>query len=167
VRSKRIAFVALGATALAVSAVGAAHGAKPDRASAPSSGFSFPPGVVCPFAVEAEVGANRQTQTTFSSGKVAIHGFFEARLLANGNELNFVTPGSIFLTPRSDGLLDFESAGPIIIFFFPGDAGPGDTSTGRTYLFKGHVEIVVDPATFEFLEFAHTGTAEDLCTALA
>ena len=166
-RSKRIAFVVLVATALAVSAVGAAHGAKPVRVPAPSSGFSFPPGVVCPFAVEAEVVENRQTQTTFSNGTVAIHGFFEARLLANGNELDFVTPGSIFLTPRADGLLDFRSAGPIIIFFFPGDAGPGDTSTGRTYLLRGHVEIVVDPATFEFLEFAHSGPAEDLCAALA
>jgi hypothetical protein len=165
--TRHLAVALLTATVLAVFGVGAAYGAKPVRRPAPITGFSFPAGLVCPFAVEAQVVTNRQTETTFASGKIAITGFFAGRLIGNGNEITLPAPGPIFLAPRSDGLLELKAVGPTILFFFPGDAGPGDTATGRTYLLKGHAEILVDPTTFAFLEFTHSGTAVDLCALLA
>ena len=166
-RSRRTAVAAVVGVGLAITAVGAAQGAQPERSPVPSSGFSFPAGMVCSFAVDAEVATNRQFSLTFSSGKVATHGFFEGTLLANGNELSVVQPGSMVITPADNDLINVTLNGPIVVFFFPGDAGPGDTSTGRTYLLKGHAELLVDPETFEFLEFEHSGAAEDLCAALA
>jgi hypothetical protein len=163
---RHVAVVAF-AAAVALFGVVGAYGAKPAREPAPLTGFSFPAGVVCPFAVEAEVVTNRQTLTTFSSGKTAFRGFFAGRLTGNGNEITVKAPGPITITERSDGLLELKATGPTNIFFFPGDAGPGDTSTGRTYLLKGHAEILVDPTTFAFVEFTHSGTAVDLCAALA
>jgi hypothetical protein len=163
----RLGVSALLALLLAALGASAAYGGKPTREPAESGSFSFPAGMVCPFAVDGEVAANRQTETTFSSGKVAITGFFASRLIANGKEITLVTPGPVFISPGDDGPLHLKATGPIIFFFFPGDAGPGDTSTGRTYLFKGHVEVVIDPATFEFLEFGYRGQATDLCEALA
>jgi hypothetical protein len=156
----------LAACVLAVFGVGVAQAAKPERRPAPVTEFSFPAGLVCPFAVEAEVVTNRQTETTFSSGKVAVRGFFEGRLIGNGNEITLNASGPITITPRTDGLLELKATGPTIVFFFPGDAGPGDTSTGRTYLLKGHAEILVDPSTFAFVDFGLSGQAVDLCAAL-
>jgi hypothetical protein len=164
---RHVVVAVLAAAVLAVFGVGAAYGAKPVREPAQLTGFSFPAGLVCPFAVEAEVVTDRVTETMFSSGKVALRGFFAGRLIGNGNEITVAAPGPITITPRSDGLIDFKSTGPSIIFFFPGDAGPGDTSTGRTYLLKGHTEILVDPTTFAFLDFTFSGRAVDLCAALA
>jgi hypothetical protein len=166
-RLKGLSVATLLAAFVAALGASAAYGDKPAREPAESGNFSFPAGMVCPFAVEGEVAANRQTQTTFSNGKVAYTGFFASRLIANGKETTLVTPGPVFITPGADGLLYLKSTGPLIFFFFPGDAGPGDTSTGRTYLFKGHVEVVIEPATFEFLGFSYSGQAVDLCAVLA
>lgn len=165
--TRHVMVAVLTAVALVVIGVGAAYGAKPVREPANLSGFSFPAGQVCPFALEAEVVTDRVTETTFPSGKFASRGFFAGRLIANGNEITLPAPGPVTIIPRSDGLLELKSTGPSIFFFFPGDAGPGDTSTGRTYLLKGHAEILVDPTTFAFLDFSFSGTAVDLCAALA
>lgn len=146
-----------------------ANATKPVRgpAAGPPS-FTFPAGMVCPFPVLAEAVENRQTETIFSNGEIQYTGFFLTRVTntANGKSADFVSGGPARLTPTGN-LLTLETRGPIVFFFFPGDAGPGDDSTGRTYYFRGHTEVLVDPATFEFLEFGFTGNATDVCAMLA
>ena len=59
-----------------------------------------------------------------------------------------------------------ESAGGITVFAFsPGDAGPGDTATGRTYLCTGHFVATSDPSGV-VTAFTSTGKSQDVCAVL-
>jgi hypothetical protein len=129
---------------------------------------TFPAGLVCPFEVFVETVENRQTETIFSDGTTQITGFFSTRVMntENDKEVTLVSGGSVRLTPEGANLR-VEVRGPIIFFFFPGDAGPGDTSVGRSYYFHGLTGGLVDPSTFVGLSFEHHGAATDLCAALA
>ena len=159
------ALLLLTATAAALAAPAGAE--KPIRGPAESpSSLDFPAGMVCDFAVHAEALVNRQTETIFSSGKVLYTGYFESLVAANGNELRLNTSGPTRLTPEGD-LLRVTSGGPLLIFFFPGDAGPGDTTKGRTYVVYGYTTFLVDPQTFVFLEFETKGSLTDVCALLA
>jgi hypothetical protein len=159
-----ICIVALAAAALA----GSAAADKPDRGPAPSGPLDFPAGLVCPFAVSGVPTENRQHVTVFAGGKVQFNGFFAAQLtnVANGKSITLNANGAVRLTQDGDNQL-IESTGPIIWFLFPGDAGPGDVTTGRTILTKGHTEVVADPATLAFHSFETDGNVTDLCAALA
>lgn len=145
------------------------NAAKPVRGPAlgPPS-LSFPAGVVCPFEVYAEALVNRQTETIFSDGRIVYTGFFLTKVanVENDEELTLVSQGPVRLEPEGQNLR-ISSQGPIIFFFFPGDAGPGDDSVGRTYFFHGNTSTLVDPATGAFLSFDYVGKATDLCAALA
>jgi hypothetical protein len=163
----RLAYALLLLTAAAAALAGPAGAEKPVRGPAASPpSLDFPAGIVCDFAVHAEALVNRQTETIFASGKVLYTGYFETLVAANGKELRLNTSGPTRLTPEGD-LLRVTSGGPLLIFFFPGDAGPGDTTKGRTYLVHGHTTFLVDPATFVFLEFESKGTLTDVCALLA
>ena len=158
-------------TAALTAGLAAGAGAtKPIRipAAGPPS-LTFPAGLVCPFPVFAEAVENRQTQTTFSNGDILFTGFFLTRVTNMANPENTLTLVSQGPVRVSFGETTFRitSHGPIIFFFFPGDAGPGDDSTGRTYFFHGQTKTVADAATGLFLSFSNTGKADDLCAALA
>jgi hypothetical protein len=154
----------LAAAALA----GSAAADKPDREPAPSGPLDFPAGLVCPFAVSGVPTENRQHVTVFADGKVQFNGFFAAQLtnVDNGKSITLNANGSVRLTQAGDDQL-IESSGPIIWFLFPGDAGPGDVTTGRTILTKGHTEVLADPNTLAFHSFETDGSITDLCAALA
>ena len=149
--------------------VPAANAAKPIRTPGVSPPpTTFPAGMVCPFPVFAEGVENRQTQTVFSDGTILVTGFFRTRVVnvSTGKELSLVSGGSVRL--NFDGpVLHVSIRGPIIFFFFPGDAGPGDITKGRSYYFHGNVDGDVDLATGLGLSFDSTGRAEDLCATLA
>ena len=166
---RRIGIVAVVVAACTAALIPAANAAKPDRH--PAAGpppTTFPAGMACPFAVFAEGVENRQTETVFSDGRVLVTGFFRTRVvnLATGKELSLVSQGSVRLT-FTETQLHVSISGPIIFFFFPVDAGPGDVSTGRSYYFHGNVDGVVDLATGLGLSFSYSGRADDLCAALA
>jgi hypothetical protein len=165
---RRLTLVVVVLAACTAALVPAANSAKPIRnpAVGPPS-LEFPAGAVCPFAVFAEPVENRQTETIFSDGRITYTGFFLTRVVntENDKELTLVSGGPVTLTPEGDNLR-IETRGPIIFFFFPGDAGPGDDSVGRTYFFHGHTSTLADP-TGLFLSFEHQGMATDLCAALA
>lgn len=129
---------------------------------------TFPAGMVCPFSVYAEAVENRQTETVFSDGTVLVTGFFLTlvRNVETGKELTLVSQGSVRIDPE-DGNLRVTIDGPIIVFFFPGDAGPGDASVGRSYFFHGRTSFLVDTTTFLISSFDHSGKATDLCAALS
>jgi hypothetical protein len=154
--------------ALLVGVSSSAYGAKPERGPEGPVDVTFPAGAVCPsFAVRIQ-SDSRGWVNTFSSGKVQITGYERATVtnLSNTAQIELIANGRVALSPREDGRLDLEITGPQIVFFFPGDAGPGDQSTGRTYYFKGHVRVVTDE-TFTFYEFTFSGTSIDLCAALS
>lgn len=167
--ARRLAVVTLVVAVVGAVLATAAFASKPVRSPAQAPPPStFPAGVVCPFPVFVEAVENRQTQTVFSDGRILVTGFTSARVvnLTNGNETTLNVSGSVRMTPQGS-LLDVTSSGPLLIFFFPGDAGPGDVGTGRTYLFHGRTEFLVDPSTFTFLSFSHRGQATDVCALLA
>ena len=85
---------------------------------------------------------------------------------SNGNSITLNASGPVGLTPEGDNLR-LVSGGSLIFFFFPGDAGPGDVSTGRTYLVRGRASVLVDPVTLAFLSFESNGNVTDLCAELA
>lgn len=159
-----ICVVGLAAAALA----GSAAADKPDRGPATSPAFDFPAGLVCPFAVSAVPTENRQHETVFANGKLAINGYFEAQLtnVANGKSITLNASGAVRVTQAGDQVR-IQGSGPLIWFLFPGDAGPGDVTTGRTYLVKGNTEVLADPATLAFHSFETDGNVTDLCAELA
>jgi len=166
---RRVTLVVVVLAACTAAFVPAANSAKPIRgpAGGPPS-LTFPAGVVCPFAVFAEAVENRQTETIFSDGTIVYTGFFLTRVVnvENDKELTLVSQGPVRLSFEG-ATVHLSTQGPIIFFFFPGDAGPGDDSVGRTYIFYGNTATVADAATFAFLSFDYDGRAVDLCAALA
>ena len=167
---KKFLAVAGLAMALTTALVGGAGATQPIRNPAEGPGsFTFPAGVVCPFPVFAEALENRQTETIFSNGDIQFTGFFltgVTNLDKPENTLELVSQGPARLS-FGETTFRLTTRGPIIFFFFPGDAGPGDDNTGRTYFFHGRTETEIVTATGEFLSFEHTGKADDLCAALA
>ncbi len=159
-----ICVAGLAAAALA----GSAAADKPDRGPAPAGPLDFPAGLVCPFPVSAVPTENRQHLTVFANGKVAFNGYFEAQVtnVATGKSITLNASGAVRLTQAGDDLL-IQASGPIIWFLFPGDAGPGDVTTGRTYLVTGNTHVVADPATLAFHSFETNGNVTDICAALA
>jgi hypothetical protein len=159
-----ICVAGLAAAALA----GSAAADKPDRGPAPAADFEFPAGMVCPFAVTAVTAENRQHVTAFANGKLQFNGFFETQLTnaSNGKSITLNSSGSVRLIPAGDEVR-IRSSGPLIWFLFPGDAGPGDVTTGRTLYVRGNTEVLADPATFEFHFFETKGNVTDLCAELA
>jgi hypothetical protein len=167
---KKFLAIAIVAAALTAALADGAGATKPIRnpAGGPPS-LTFPAGMVCPFPVFAEAVENRQTATEFSNGDVQVTGFFLTRVtnvLNPDNTLTLVSGGPARLT-FGETTFHLTTRGPLIFFFFPGDAGPGDVSTGRTYFFHGRTETEIVTETGAFLSFEYTGKADDLCAALA
>ena len=85
-----------------------------------------------PFEVYGEaLGTSAESGT---DGRTVYTGFFLTKIVnvENDKEITLVSQG-----PGASGSPDgqnvrISSQGPIIFFFFPGDAGPGDDSVGRT-----------------------------------
>lgn len=65
----------------------------------------------------------------------------------------------------ADGGSITRASGITVFIFFPGDAGPGDTETGRTYLFTGTFVAVSDPSG-AITTLAAAGKSKDVCAVL-
>ena len=59
----------------------------------------------------------------------------------------------------------FGAAASPAFVFFPGDAGPGDTETGRRYLFTGTFVATSDPSG-AITSFTSAGKSQDVCAML-
>ena len=124
---------------------------------------------VCPFPIEIDIVANRQTVTDFSSGKETILGDFVGRVtnLADPTKsLQLNIPGPLFITPNADGTFTLKGTGRNIFYFFANQLGPGEPGallllTGKTTeLFDAGFNLV--PGSFE-----HSGGVQNLCPVLA
>ena len=59
-----------------------------------------------------------------------------------------------------------RSSGRTAFVLLPGDAGPGDTSAGRFYMFTGAVRVEVDDLG-AFTDVQWTGDAVDVCSLIS
>ena len=77
----------------------------------------------------------------------------------------FVTQGIVSVVPQGSGF-EVRAAGTPLWVFYPGDAGPGDTTTGRMYLYTG-LSWATQDASQTNLSFASVGRAQDVCAMIA
>ncbi len=129
---------------------------RPAREGLPAAPFTLDASI-CGFAVDLAFPTNREFITTFSNGKQIITGSLFVTLTNEQNHksltINISGPGSIVTSGRS------------LIFFFPGQLGPG--SPGLLILTSGPVTIVSDPAG-NIVSFDRTSASvQDMCSALA
>jgi hypothetical protein len=152
----------------------AALAGKPERIRlGPFDPFVEPPGVACPEAIAPEgvrfasAGGN-QALTVFDSGKIMFTGRHsdEVTNVATGKSVVFDFAGSVAIVPEPDGSTELRLSGKSGFQFFPGDVGPGDDATGRSYVFTGNVRIVIG-ASGSVIAFESSGIVEDECAMIA
>ena len=149
---------------------------KPDRHRVPlGSSTVFPAGVACPEEV-----APAGVRTELIGGNEAVTSFDDGRFLATARHIveftNLASPdrsvvldvqGNFAEVPQEDGSFEMQGSGTTAFIFFPGDAGPGDTTSGRIYLFTGNLRLVAD-GSFVIVAFESAGrTPQDVCAMIA
>ena len=119
---------------------------------------------VCSFDVGIEVTANNEFITTFSDGRQLITGALKVRVtnLTSEESFDLNIPGPGFFIPNPDGSVTTEAHGPWLLWFFPGDLGPG--SPGQLFVNKGHIVFTSGPGGTTIDK--QTGSQTDICAAL-
>ena len=139
-------------TSMAVCAVVVAPGAlasPPVRVPAPiGNSNTFDAGTACPFTLQIELIGGNQAFTFFDDGRFHATGRHIDRFtnLDEGTSTTLEMQGSINAVPTADGGSILSANGITTFVFFPGDAGPGDTETGRVYTFTGGFVATSDPS---------------------
>jgi hypothetical protein len=168
-------FIILGvATACAALLVPVALASKPDRVRVPiGTNHEFGPGLVCPVSaapagVKFQLISGNEAITTFDDGHYMATGLHIIQItnLASGVSTTTYVHGSFSSTPQPDGTADDRGSGTTGFAFFPGDASPGDPSSGHIYLFTGTVRLVEDPSG-TILSWSSTGRIDDICAEIA
>jgi hypothetical protein len=127
------------------------------------------PATIAPAGVHLQLIGGNEAVTTFDDGRVLVTGLhilevtntaFPERSVVIDVHGNFVG------LPQADGSFIGRGDGTTGFTFFPGDAGPGDTSTGRLYLFTGSIQEVTD-ASGTVTSFKSAGSSEDICAMIA
>ena len=159
---KRVIAILLGVV-LALLSAPAASADKPVREFLPAGDFTLTG--VCPFPVGVEVITNNEFITTFSDGRQLVTGTLKVRAtnLDSDESLDLNISGPGVITENSDGSVTIEAHGSWLLWFFPGDLGPG--SPGRLFVNNGHFVQTFSSAGVTIDR--QTGSQEDLCAALA
>lgn len=147
---------------------------KPHREKVPiGSSAELPAGAACPASiapdgVRIELIAGNQAMTTFDNGRTVWSGTHVDRFtnIATGRSVEIALEGVMRDVPQEDGTSHASGNGQLGFIFFPGDAGPGDTSTGRIFLFTGAIRLVFD-SWFAVTEFESAGKMQDVCAMIA
>ena len=152
----------------AVAATPDAFASKPIRMPAPiGNSNTFPAGIACPFTLQADLVGGNRVLTFFDNGRFHATGRHIDRFtnVDSGTSTRIDQQGSFDSVPTVDGGQILRGSGTNSFVFFPGDAGPGDTRTGRTYLFTGHFAATSDPSG-TLTAFTSSGKREDVCAML-
>ena len=145
-----------------------ASASKPVRIPAPiGNSNTYPAGVACPFRLHTQLVGGNQVFTIFDDGRFHATGRHLDRFtnVKAGTSTRLDLQGSVDVVPTSDGGSILRASGITAFVFFPGDAGPGDTNTGRTYLFAGHFQAVSDPSG-AITTFTSAGKSQNVCAML-
>jgi hypothetical protein len=152
----------------------AALAGKPDRMRLPPfEPFVDPPGGSCPVAIAPEgvrvsyAGGN-QAFTVFDDGRTMFTGRHSDAItnIATGKTVVLDFHGSVADTPQPDGTVISRLSGTTAFVFFPGDVGPGDVTTARSYLFTGSVKMVFG-TNGSVIAFESAGKMESVCDMIA
>jgi hypothetical protein len=129
---------------------------------------TFPAGSACPFTLQVTLIGGNQVFTFFDDGRFLATGLHIDRLtnVDTGKSITLNLQGPVYVVPTADGGSVSRASGVTAFIFFPGDAGPGDTHTGRMYLFVGYFVAVSDPSG-TVTSFRSYGTRKDVCAMLA
>jgi len=168
-----LALVGIAAYGASTSLAPAAMADQPDRIVLPGIDQVDPPGVDCPATLAPDGVRNRNLGPTsvlriFDTGRQLISGRHpdEITNVATGKSVDLQLQGSADFVPQADGSADGQLSGTTAFTFLPGDVGPGDQTTGRTYVFTGDVRLVFD-ASGAVVAFSSTGTMGDVCAMIA
>ena len=162
----------VGAVALMLGCVVAlapdASASKPFRVPTPiGTSDTMPAGTACPFTLQTVLVGGNQVFTYFADGRFHATGR-HLDLCTNvdsGTSTRLDLQGNVDFVPTVDGGLIIRANGITAFEFLPGDAGPGDTQTARTYLFTGHFVAELDPSG-AVTAFTSTGKSQDVCAML-
>jgi hypothetical protein len=139
------------------------------RIPAPTGGDgnTFAAGDACPFALHAVLVGGNQVLTFFDDGRFHATGRHVDRLtnVGSGASTTLDLQGSVDAVPTADGGSIIRGSGITGFVLFPGDAGPGDTETGRFYLVTGTFVATSDPSGV-ITSFTAAGTSQDVCAML-
>ena len=145
-----------------------ASASKPFRFPAPiGNSNTFPAGDVCPFTLRTELVGGNQVFTLFDDGRFHATGRHLDRItnVDAGTSIRLDLQGSFDSVPTADGGSILRGSGITSFEFSPGDAGPGNTQTGRMYLFTGDFVATSDPSG-AITGFTSTGRSQDVCAML-
>ena len=155
--------------------VPAALAGKPDRQRLQvGMSHDIPAGIACPEAIApagvrfALIGGN-EAVTIFDNGKfmaTGLHIIQITNIAFPDRSVVIDVHGSFASVPQEDGTAQDRGSGTTVFTFNAGDAGPGDTSTGRIYFFTGNVGLVED-SSGNILSFESEGQMEDVCAMIA
>ena len=168
-----LALVAIAAYGANASLPPAALADTPDRIVLPGIDQVDPPGLDCPAALAPDGVRNRNLGPTsvlriWNTGRQLLSGRHpdEITNVATGKSVDLRLQGSADFVPRADGSFDGRLSGTTTFTFFPGDVGPGDQTTGRTYVFTGDVKLVFNNSG-AIVAFSSAGTSDDVCAMIA
>jgi len=147
----------------------AASAGQPVRIPAPigGEGNTFAAGEACSFTLHTQLIGGNQVLTFFDDGRFHATGRHIDGLtnVDSGVSIRLDLGGSVDAVPTAEGGSIIRGSGITGFVFFPGDAGPGDTGTGRFYLFTGTFVATSDPSGV-ITGFTSAGTSQDVCAML-
>jgi hypothetical protein len=130
-------------------------------------GNTFAAGDACPFPLHTVLVGGNQVLTFFDNDRFHATGRHLDQLtnLVSETSIRLDLQGSVDAVPTADGGSIIRGSGITGFVFFPGDAGPGDTATGRFYLFTGTFVATSDPSGV-ITDFTSAGNSQDVCAML-
>jgi hypothetical protein len=160
------------AIACAALLVRSAFADRPDRQRLPlgiSQDEAACPVALAPLGVRFELVGGNEAVTLFDNGRfkaTGLHVIEVTNIASPDHSVTLDVHGSFSSVPQPDGTVEDRGSGTTGFSFFPGDAGPGDTSTGRLYLFTGNVRLVQD-SSGAIIDWSASGQMEDVCAMIA
>jgi uncharacterized protein YaiE (UPF0345 family) len=157
--------LALGGVLAVLLLVPPAFGDQPSRdPTPPPPGTSFTLPGICAFDVQVTVTVNKEYTLTFSNGAQIITGALVVKLTNlstnKSTTLNIAGPG--FTTAGSSQL---TLSGSSLIFYFPGDLGPG--TPGALLWTRGPVTVTFDATGAVTAIDRTSASATDMCKVLS
>jgi hypothetical protein len=131
----------------------------------------FPAGVACPASVAPD-----GVQWTYVGGNTTDRFFGADRFIETGMgaiEVTNIDTGDSVVLPLHgivsqvlrDGGIDVRTGGTVLVALFPGDVGPGDDSTARTFQITGNNVARVEDDVITSFDFR--GQIVDVCAMIA